>query len=83
MNRALRRRLCDPVDGMHVQEVLVDLVDKGLKWNALGMDLTAISGLTEAERESKIGLVHELYLSHNSHGDLHWEPVNPILCTLT
>eukprot|EP00041_Stephanoeca_diplocostata_P024147 m.604636 g.604636 ORF g.604636 m.604636 type:complete len:586 (-) comp22461_c0_seq6:1241-2998(-) len=75
MDAALRKRLCAPTDGLAVQHVLLDLVARGLKWNALGLDL---SGLGTSATEDELTLLHELYLSHNAHSPIHWELDQPL-----
>ena len=75
MNTELRRRLCAPGDGPRIQRALASLARRGMRWNALGIDLTPLRGdVTQDE----LALVHELYLSHNAHGPLHWELDQPL-----
>jgi len=65
-------------NGERLQQVLVDLVSRGLQWNALGMDLTSISPPSSVDSgdpaqvlQDELDLVMDLYLSYNPHASLH------------
>ena len=65
MDRTLRKRLCGDRE---LQQKLVSMVDRGLRWNALGMDLSTFAqNATRAE----LDLVQDLYSSHNPHALIH------------
>lgn len=59
MDTALRTKLCDPVHGAEVQRILVQLVERGLQWNAIGLDLTNLKDASPAE----LTLLHELLVT--------------------
>jgi hypothetical protein len=73
MDKALRTRLCDPIHGAEVQRMLVQLVNRGLRWNALGLDMADLSDPSPAE----LTLLHELSVSLLRHYPLH--PAAPLL----
>jgi len=75
MSFALRRRLCAPGSGNQVQQALIDMVARGLRANAVGLDLSRISPPLSPEERS---LLHELYLMHNVQGAMHFEFDQPL-----
>lgn len=62
----------------HIFQVLVDLVARGLRWNAIGLDMSR-ANMTALEK----ALVHTLYLKHNTHGELHFELDHPLRSKIT
>jgi len=76
MDQKLRLNLCNPVDGrgLKIQRGLQEMVDAGLKWNMLGMDLSVMlkNGSLNYKKEN-IDLLHELYFQFNEHDLLHWD----------
>ncbi|KAL1523537.1 hypothetical protein AB1Y20_018474 [Prymnesium parvum] len=75
MDRGLRRRLCAEGWGAEVQRVVANLTARGMKANALGVDLSAV--LPRATQEER-AVVHELYLSYNPQSALHFEFDQPL-----
>ena len=75
MDASLVKHLCHPERGEKMQRQLVDLVSRGLKWDALGMDLTSIQpqpGLNGAQLlDKELALLLQLYFSHNPHRLMH------------
>jgi len=75
MDRNLRLNLCNPQDnsGVKIQRVLKEIVEAGLKWNVLGMDLSAVlKNESSSITRDHFDLLHQLYFKFNEHDILHW-----------
>ena len=75
MEHKLRLNLCNRLDdiGLKIQAILREMVDAGLKWNVLGMNLSAILDKRSSSiKREHIDLLHELYFQFNKHDLLHW-----------
>ena len=65
MDAKLRQRLCDDPQ---LQRTLVSMTERGLRWTALGMDMSTFArNATPAE----LALLLDLYASHNPHALIH------------
>ena len=76
MDEKLRLNLCNPVEGrgIKIQRVLHKMVDAGLIWNVLGMDLSDMLKKGSAHYKiENIDLLHELYFRFHEHDLLHWD----------
>ena len=65
MDAALRARLCGDLE---LQRFLVSMVERGLRWNALGMDMSTLSRNATLD---ELALLRDVYTSHNPHALIH------------